>query len=86
MELKTIKVKRICAGEYRVIRKNPGRFGPDTVVRVYKVEHPNDGTYWIADPDWKMNSHSDPVCSKKRAVEVAKQMITDEVRASISAG
>ena len=67
-----IKTTRICAGEYIVRETTDIR--PSRQVRVTKVHYPNDGTYWIAAPDFDSNT-SDPVSTKRSAVRSAVFMI-----------
>ena len=66
----SIKSKKIFAGEYEIA--SPQR--PGKTVRVVKVRYPNDGEYWIADPDFDHNT-SDPVFTKREAVQSAQYML-----------
>lgn len=65
-----IRSKRIFRGEYEITSpERPGR-----KVRVTKVWYPNDGEYWIADPDFDSNT-SDPLHTKRDAIRSAAYML-----------
>lgn len=63
------KTTRICAGEYEVsdgTRK----------VRVTQVQY-HDGKWWIAAADWNSERYTDPLETKRYAVEIAHDMLND---------
>lgn len=68
-----IRVFRYCAGEYLVVGRTAGR---PRAVRVVKVHYPQDGVYWIAAAE-RGNHTSDPLPTKRAAVEAAKQMLQE---------
>lgn len=63
-----MKVKRICAGSYKVTHYLNS-------VYVTKVVYPNDGTYWIAAANWDHDLFTDPLHTKASAVLNAKYML-----------
>lgn len=67
-----IRCYRVCAGEYVVRESTDIRYNRE--IRVTKVHYPNDGEYWIADPKFDSNT-SDPLPTKRKAVEAAKYML-----------
>lgn len=67
-----IKTERHCAGSY-VVRETTD-IRPHMRVLVVKVHYPNDGTYWIADPQFDNNT-SDPLYTKREAVACAHDML-----------
>lgn len=64
-----IKTHRICAGEYKVTD------GTRTV-NISKVPF-WDGEQWIAAAEWDQGRYTDPVPTKRDAVQSAKQMLLD---------
>lgn len=74
----SITVKKHCAGLYIVSD------GEHTVTVTYFC--PNDGASyygWIASAEWSRYVYSDPIYTKRQAVECAKNMIENHKRGDI---
>ena len=65
----TFKTTRICAGEYEVTD------GTGRVVQISCNEY-WDGPGWAASAGWDRTRYSDPLSTKREAVQVAHRMLT----------
>ncbi len=72
--------KRNSAGSYTLHMKDR----PDLKVSVFQVHYPNDGTYWIATATFNSSDYTDPLDTKRHAVQCAIKMIEDRIEQDAS--